>query len=488
MPAHTQLIKMVKKDMSTSQGSTQEIALWQRIVAALLLCAFATLQPAAAQDPASNQATLNFVGADIESVVKAIGHYTGTTFIIDPRVKGTINLVSEKPVTKSQALSLLGSSLRLQGYAMVTVGNLTKVVPEADAKLQAGPIQGGTVRGDQIATQIFRLNYESAVTLVPVLRPLISPNNTISANPTNNSLVITDYADNLRRLAKIIASLDGPSSADLDVVPIRYAIASDIAVMVNRLLDAGGGGTAGNASADAGRISLLADPRTNSVVVRAPSIARANLAKSLIAKLDQQTAMPGNVHVVYLKNAEATRLAQTLRAVIASDTASIGATPTTTPQTNTNTTNTSTTATGTGGLQAPPSSPAPQQGPLPTGGPGGFIQADPATNALIITASEAVYRNLRTVIDQLDARRAQVYVESLIVEVSSNKAAELGIQWAGLSGDANSAYRVGTITGFNSGGNNLITTAAARLAATKGALTPPAMAYRWDCSGRSMAH
>ncbi|MDB5855026.1 MAG: gspD [Herminiimonas sp.] len=477
-PVQNQFKQMVKKDMSTSQGTTQGIALWRRMVAALLLCVFATMQPAAAQDPGSNQATLNFVGADIESVVKAIGHYTGTTFIIDPRVKGTINLVSEKPVTKSQALSLLASSLRLQGYAMVTVGNLTKVVPEADAKLQAGPIQGGTVRGDQIATQIFRLNYESAATLVPVLRPLISPNNTISANPATNSLVITDYADNLRRLAKIIASLDGPSSADLDVVPIRYAIASDIAVMVNRLLDTGGGGgNAGNASADAGRVSLLADPRTNSVIVRAPSVARANLAKSLIAKLDQQTAMPGNVHVVYLKNAEATRLAQTLRAVIASDTATSGTSQSTTPQPSpTPNTNTSANA-STGGLQAPPSSPAPQQGPLPTGGPGGFIQADAATNALIITASEAVYRNLRTVIDQLDARRAQVYVESLIVEVSSKKAAELGIQWAGLSGDSNSAYRVGTITGFSSAGNNLINIAAARLAAnaTSAAptLTPP---------------
>jgi general secretion pathway protein D len=470
---------MAKKDMSTSQGTTQGIALWRRMVAGLMLCAFATMQPVAAQDPASNQATLNFVGADIESVVKAIGHYTGTTFIIDPRVKGTINLVSEKPVTKNQALSLLASSLRLQGYAMVTVGNLTKVVPEADAKLQAGPIQGGTVRGDQIATQIFRLNYESAATLVPVLRPLISPNNTISANPATNSLVITDYADNLRRLAKIIASLDGPSSADLDVVPIRYAIASDIAVMVNRLLDTGGGNVnAGNASADAGRISLLADPRTNSVIVRAPSVARANLAKSLIAKLDQQTAMPGNVHVVYLKNAEATRLAQTLRAVIASDTATSGTSQSITPQASPSpNTNTSANSSGTAGLQAPPSSPAPQQGPLPTGGPGGFIQADAATNALIITASEAVYRNLRAVIDQLDARRAQVYVESLIVEVSSKKAAELGVQWAGLSGNGNSAYRVGTITGFSSAGNNLINIAAARLAAnaTSAAptLTPP---------------
>ena len=425
----------------------------------MLLFATVAMQPAQAQDSdingitgtneatsankdmGSNKGTLNFVDADIESVIAAVGDYTNTTFIIDPRVKGTINLVSEKPLTKAQAFQLLTSVLRLHGYTVVTGNGYTKVVPEVDAKLQAGPIQAGAVRGDQIATQIFRLNYESAANLVTVLRPLISPNNTINANLGNNTLIITDYADNLLRLGKIIAALDGPASNDMNVVPIHYAIASDIAVMANRLLEPGG--TAGG---DAGRISVLAYPRTNSVVVRAPSEARANLAKALIEKLDQPTAQPGNVHVVYLKNAEATKLAQTLRAVVTSDTSAISsATPSSTP------------------------SPASTQALLPSGGSAGFIQADPTTNTLIITASESVYRDLRTVIDQLDARRAQVYIESLIVEVSASKAAELGIQWAGLSGNSASNYRIGALTGFTpqtSGGNNLISQAVAKASGT----------------------
>lgn len=431
---------------------------WRRISAAVAFaCAIGAVQPlpSHAQDPSTNQATLNFVGAEIESVVKAIGHYTNTTFIVDPRVKGTINLVSEKPVTKAQAFQLLTSALRLQGYAVVAADGFTKVVPEADAKLQAGPIQSGNIKGDQIATQVFRLNYESAGNLVPVLRPLISPNNTINANPGNNTLVITDYADNLRRLSRIISALDSPATADLDIVPIRHAVASDIASMVNRLMESGGGpGAPGG-----GNANLLADSRTNSVIIRAPSAARANLAKSLIARLDQPTAQPGNVHVVYLKNAEATKLAQILRAVVASDSTATGGAQT--PQQNVQPQQPQQVSGGPQGSQLPPSSPAPAQGPLPTGGPGGFIQADPTTNTLIITASEAVYRNLRVVIDQLDARRAQVYIESLIVEVTSEKAAEFGVQWAGLSGDANSRYRVGTITGFGSGGNNLISQAIA---------------------------
>ncbi len=415
---------------------------------------------ARAQDPSSNQASLNFVGADIENVVRAIGHFTGNTFVIDPRVKGTINLVSEKPVTKAQAFDMLTSVLRLQGYAVVRTPDYIKVLPEADAKLQAAPVTTGKVRGDQIATQIFRLNHESANGLVVILRPLISPNNTIAADPTNNTLVITDYADNLKRLSRIIASLDVPAIGELDVVKLEHAIALDMVVTVNRMLDTGVSPGAAGGAADPSRVVLLADARTNSVIIRAPTAARAQLARTLIAKLDQPTALPGNVHVVYLKNAEAVKLAQVLRAVVAGESGAAGAPApvTTTPVAQQ--------PTAQGGLQAPPSSPTPQQGPLPIGGTAGFIQADPTTNTLIITANESVYRNLRAIIDQLDARRAQVYVESLIVEVSADKAAEIGVQWAALSGDGASSYRVGVLTGFATGGDNLVQQAASVLGPT----------------------
>ncbi len=416
---------------------------------------------ARAQDPAANQATLNFVGADIESVVRAIGHFTGNTFVIDPRVKGMVNLVSEKPVTKAQAFDMLSSVLRLQGFSVVRTATYVKVVPEADAKLQASPVQTGQVRGDQMATQIFRLSHESAAGLVTVLRPLISPNNTIAADPTNNTLVITDYADNLKRLSRIIASLDTPAVAEMEVIKLEHAIAMDLAVTASRLLDQG----SAPGVADTGRVMLLADARTNSVIIRAPTEAKGKLARTLIAKLDQPTTLPGNVHVVYLRNAEASKLAQVLRAVVAgeSGTLSTGQTQTAAPPP---------VAQPGGGPPAAASSPAPQQGPLPSGGAAGFIQADTTTNTLIITANERVYRNLRAIIDQLDARRAQVYVESLIVEVSADKAAELGIQWAGVSGDGGSNYRVGVLTGFSSEGNNLISQAASVLGTNKTPLPP----------------
>jgi len=192
---------------------------WQRLPAAALLSVSflcGTVAPVLRKILDKHSAALNFVGADIESVVKAIGHFTGKTFIIDPRVKGQITLVSEVPLSKEQAFKLLTSNLRLQGYAVVTSDGYSKVLPEADAKLQAGPTQSDSVKGDQIATQIFHLSYESANNIVTVLRPLISPNNPINANPGNNSIVITDYADNLKRLTKIIAALDVPASNDVE--------------------------------------------------------------------------------------------------------------------------------------------------------------------------------------------------------------------------------------------------------------------------------
>ncbi|WP_425252835.1 type II secretion system secretin GspD [Janthinobacterium sp. NFX145] len=452
----------------------------RRLSAAALLCCSVAGMPAPVWAAPGDEAALNFVGADIESVIKAVGHYTNINFVIDPRVKGTITLVSEKSISKTQAFALLASALRLQGYAVVSGDGYAKVVPEADAKLQSVPTQVGNgasqVKGDQIATQVFYLNYESSANLLAVLRPLISPNNTINANPGNNSLVITDYADNLKRLAKIIAALDVPASTDLDVIPVRYAIASDLASMVNKLME--GGNAAGAAGADAGKVSVLADPRTNSLVLRAPSAARANLAKSLISKLDQPTTQLGNVHVVYLKNADATKLAQTLRSVVTSDGTAASAQQGNTSNLATNnqisqiSQNNSGMNTGLGGNTQSGTtggaslSNGPQQ--LSSGGAAGFIQADASTNTLILTCNEAVYRNLRAVIDQLDVRRAQVYIEALIVEVTSAKASEFGVQWLGLSGDSSSSYRVGALQSFAGGTDNNI----AKLALGGGKVLP----------------
>ncbi|WP_370807257.1 type II secretion system secretin GspD [Simplicispira lacusdiani] len=406
---------------------------------------------------AGEPVTLNFAGAEIEAVARTMATITGRNVVVDPRVKGQLNLVTERPVPPAAAFQQFLAALRLQGFTVVESAGLYKVVPEADAKLQGGSVSvaqsgGSGPAGGQIVTQIFKLNYESASNLVPVLRPLISPNNTINVSPGTNALVITDYADNLQRLGKIIAAMDVSSASDVEIIPLKHAIATDLAPLVSRLIDAGSATGAPSAAAAAPgqadtsfKTTLLAEPRSNALVLRAANPARVAQVRALVEKLDQppapgSSAASGNIHVVYLKNADATKLATTLRAAMAAGTgnaASGGGASTTSPAA-TSTSMAPQTNTGLGG-----SSSGGGLGTSSTGtssassnqpSTGGQIQADPTTNSLIITAPEPQYRQLRAVIDKLDGRRAQVLVESLIVEITANKLAEFGIQWQGVMG------------------------------------------------------
>jgi general secretion pathway protein D len=431
-----------------------------------------TMRDATARDQAAGErVVLNFVNADLEAVVRAIGQYTGRTFVIDPRVKGTLTLVTERPVTRQQAFEELLSALRLQGFTLVEStesGGVARILPEADAKLQGGRVvtpPAGAPRGDQVVTQVFRLQYESATNLVPVLRPLIAPNNTISAYPANNTLVITDYADNLRRLARIIEAIDSPATSEVEVVSLQYGLASDVATILNKALDEGA--RAAGQAVDAGqRVSVMAEPRTNMLILRAASRARLEQARQLIARFDQPNLTPGNINVVYLRNAQAVKLAPLLRAVLSSDPTfvqqSSSGSLTTTPM--------SSTLGSAGGAGAAAQVSQPAQASQSVAGSGsssggaggaiaGMIQADSSTNSLIISAPEPLYRNIRSIVDRLDVRPAQVMIESLVVELSGDRAAEFGIQWQALSGlndtNGNTSHFVGG-TNFGSGSSNIV--------------------------------
>jgi len=423
---------------------------------ALLLCAPAwTQQKATPRAAGHSQAlksdarvTLNFVNADIEAVTRAMGAMLNRQMLVDPRVKGSITVYSETPLTVREAYLNYLAALRGLGFTVVENAGLLKVVPEADAKLQAGTVSVGepSVRGDQILTQIFRLNHENPNNLVAILRPLISPNNTINASPGNNSLVITDYADNLTRIGKIIAALDQPSAGDVEVIALKHAVASDLAPLVQRLADGGSAGAPG-VPVGGGALAVIADARSNSLIVRSGSAARQAQARSIIDKLDRpaQAGGPaGNVWVVHLKNADSTKMAQVLRAAFSGGSGGGGSTSSpisASPVTAGGAGQTSTAANAP--IQA-------SQGPST----GGFIQSDPSTNSLIITAAEPLYRQVRSMIDQLDTRRAQVYIESLIVEVNGDNAADFGFQWQGVSGRKGDSSIVGGGTSF--GENSII--------------------------------
>ncbi|RJP66458.1 MAG: type II secretion system protein GspD [Comamonadaceae bacterium] len=426
--------------------------------------------PARSQPRPSEPVTLNFVAAEIEAVARTMATITGRNVVVDPRVKGTVNLVTERPVTPTAALNQFAAVLRLQGFSLVDTGGLYKIVPEADAKLQGNVVSAGSVSAlpasNTVVTQIFRLNHESANNLVPVLRPLIGPNNTINVNPGNNSLVITDYADNLQRIGRIIASLDVAGATDVEIIPLQHAVAIDMAALVGRLIDpavAGGGAQADQSY----KTTLVAEPRSNSLILRAANPARLALVRSLVARLDQPSSenVSGNIHVVYLKNADATAMATTLRAALAGESSASGSTGSGSGITSAAGAPGRLTSTGAANTNNPGTSPLSASAGPSTGGQ---IQADPATNSLIITAPEPQYRQLRAVIDQLDSRRAQVFVESLIAEVNAEKAAEFGIQWQGALGKSGDTL-IGLLgTNFGTGGQNIIDLAQGNATPTPG--------------------
>ncbi|MCF5668687.1 type II secretion system protein GspD, partial [Pseudomonas marginalis] len=358
--------------------------------------------------------------------------------------------------------------------------------PEADAKLLGGPVYSADrPAANGMLTRTFRLHYENAVNLIPVLRPIVSPNNPINAYPGNNTLVITDYADNLTRVAQLIDSIDSPSAIDTDVVQVQNGIAVDIAGMVSQLLEQPGGDATQ-------KISVVGDPRSNSIIIRAGSPERTELARNLVYKLDNAQSNPSNLHVVYLRNAQAAKLAQALRGLLTGESESgTGDTgrsvlsamggntsggqsgqnsPSSTSQTSSSGSSTSN-GTGMGYGQSGGNSSS-QAGAQATDQSVAFsaggvtIQADATTNTLLISAPEPLYRNLREVIDMLDQRRAQVVIESLIVEVGEDDANEFGVQWQ--SGDLAGK---GVIGGTNLGGSGLQTGGLTSIDALPGGLS-----------------
>lgn len=417
-----------------------------------------------AAQASGEKVTLNFRDTEISAVIGALARFLGRNFLMDPRVKGQITLVSDGDVDLNTAYTLLGSALRMRGYTIVDVGNVSRVVPVADAKMQGGAVNSAT-SGGGIATRTYRLAYESAEALVPVLKPMIAPESSITAYPANNTVVITDYADNLDRIARIIASIDTPTSLDTRVVKIYNGVAVDIAALANDILQQQGG-TSGRQD-----IAILADPRSNSVVIRASSPARSELANNLLIELDNVQEDPGNLHVVYLRNAQAVSLSKVLRGLLKGESDStklsdnarstLGAggmtsgagtsANTTASNSSSSTSNSNVLNTGSQRFGTAPEDTVAEETGTAFSAEGVTVQADASTNTLIISAPDPMYRSLRKVIDLLDQRRAQVLVESLIVEVTASDTAELGIQWMKQSGRF--------IGGSNFGGTGINTSA-----------------------------
>lgn len=424
---------------------------------ALLFAAGLTAARAAGDDAV----TLNFVNSDIESTVKAVGVITGKNFVIDPKVKGTINIVSSQPVDRSLVYPILLSALRQQGFTAVENDSIVKVLPDADARLQAMQVfsRKGRAAGDRIVTQVFPLNHASATQLVTTLRPLVSSVNFLAAYPGGNTLVVTDYADNVTRIGQIIENIDQPAENAIHTIPIRHASALDVAQTIGRLMpEVFVQGVASPMPTPEGvkRTVVVSDIRNNQLLVRSQAPAHGKQIRALVASLDTPAASGSNINVVYLRNAEAVALANTLKGILTgssddsssssgfssgsglsslssglSGSGSSSGSLSGSTSSGTSSSSTSSLLSGASSSTSSTGSAAQSAGAsVQVDGATVIIRADATTNALVVTAPDHIYNNLRAVIDKLDVRRAQIYIEALIAEVNVSRTDELGVQWA----------------------------------------------------------
>ncbi len=339
----------------------------------------------------AEQITLNLNNADIEALIKTVSEHTGKNFVIDPRVKGKVTVISAHPMDKDEFYQVFLSILEVHGFSTIPSGDLIKIVPDVKAK-QSGIPTGSALSslpGDQVVTRIIQVKNVNATQLVPILRPLIPQEGHLAAYPATNVLIISDRRQNVDRLLKIISQIDQVSDSSIEVVTLQHASAAEVVRILNGLQD-----PAAKAATTADGIKLVADERTNSVLISGDPTSRLR-AKVVIEHLDTPFDNAGNAQVIYLKYANATDLVQVLTGVSESmDSSKQG---------------------GSAGKGKPD---------IPIN-----IQADEAANALIITAPPDQYRALEAIIRKLDIRRAQVLVEAIIAEVSYDKARKLGVQW-----------------------------------------------------------
>ncbi|WJW75179.1 type II secretion system secretin GspD [Thiohalobacter sp. IOR34] len=333
--------------------------------------------------------TLNLKDVDINVLIETVAEISGRNFIVDPRVKGKATVISSRPMDAEEVYQVFLSILKVHGFAAVPAGQVVKIVPDVSAKQDAIPTvqRARQVRGDQMVTRVVQIDNVAAAQLVPILRPLVPQQGHLAAYPATNVLIISDRADNVERLVTIIHRIDQQSDSEIEVIPLQHASATEVVRILNALKR----GQPGKQPAAAGGAVLIADERTNSVMLGGDRAERLRL-RAVITHLDTPLERGGNTHVLYLKYAKAEDLLKVLTGVSSSIEKG-------------------------------------QKGKVPPTKGGVNIQADAAANALVITAPPDVFRSLQSVIRQLDVRRAQVLVEAVIAEVTADKAAELGVQW-----------------------------------------------------------
>lgn len=398
------IINDKKNIFSKKRSSSQKINLtglqcltvFRKPLLALLCASTVFVSAVSAQsgpdvDKEQSQITLNLNDVDIRVLIDTVAEVSGKNFIVDPRVKGKVSVISGAPLLPDQLYDMFLSILEVHNFATVESGGLIKVLPSNVIKQRPTPTLFGRTNenNDSQITQIIQLSHASVQDLVPIIRPLIPPTSHFAPHIPSNSVVITDTTANIQRVLKIINRIDVPDErAQVRVVYLNNASASELSNTLTQLVASTAEPNQGGASGSS--VSIQGIDSINALVISAPDDAYTKI-KALIDELDIQREVKSNVNVVYLKHANAVDLVGVLTEV-------------TTDQG------------GAGGNAVQPDF---------------VVQADEATNSLIVKAEPAQFNQLKTIIDKLDIRRAQVYVEAVIANVSTSQVEDFGLNWDG---------------------------------------------------------
>ena len=407
--------------------------------------------------PETDEVVLSFKEVEITEVISAFSKTMRKPFLLDPRVKGRLNLEAPEPISIDKAYQMLISALSLSGFSVLEEEGFIKILPSADAKTKGGKVflsnenpAGGLI------TKVFTLEHESAAQMMSAIRALVPATNPITVNASSNSLVVTDTAVNINRIAKLIGSLDGPRLGFSENYKAKNIPISELANLVNRVTN---DDTGSKKLKKSEHLNVFFVPvlRTNSMLIRGYEKTRVQFALKMAKMFDVPSTNPSNVHVVYLKNAEAVPLANTLKNLFES-------------KKNIEKTNILSSSTNKKDFSSTPKNF--KHSKLLSESENSFndfdnsitsvifngavIQAEPNINAILVVASEPIFNQIKEVINMLDIRRAQVYIESLIVEISAEKAAEFGVQFQFLDGLSESSKQFFGGTNFSTGGGNLL--------------------------------
>jgi general secretion pathway protein D len=368
-----------------------------------MIASLASAQQGQPSLAAPGRITPNFKDADITQVAEAVAAATGKNFIIDPRVRAQVTMLSSTPMSPAVFYQAFLSILQVYGFIAVPAGNVVKILPDANARqLPSVDLPDHvSATSDEIVTQVLDVKNVSAAQLVPILRPMIPQYGHLAAYPAGNILIITDHASNVNRMMRIIQRIDQVGNQDPEIVPLTNASAAEIVRVVNSLYQ--------GAAAEGAAVKVVADERSNSVLIGGDQAQRLRV-RAIIAHLDTPLAGGGDTRVRYLHYADAEKLAPKLKEQI-SGIAQAAAGPAA--------------AGGQGG------------GPAAQAEKNAMVWADPTNNALVITAPPKIMRAVMDIVDKLDIRRPQVLVEAIIADIDFNKDSELGVNWAAYANGSN---------------------------------------------------